>query len=255
MLGGDGIAPGSMRVLNLLRQRNFSLLWIGGLTSSAGSMMLSIALPFYIYARTHSALATGAMFVAQMVPAIVLGSIAGVFVDRWDRRRIMIAADVARAVLLLLLLTVDTRDRLWIIYIVAGAESVLSQFFSPASGALLPRLVGAHALMTANSLSAFSGNLTLFVAPSLGGALLGLFGLPSVVLADSASYLVSGLLIALIRLPRNADAPSGELPHHDVAALWLRVWREWRNGLRVVWHDRMLAGALALVMLPGDNVC
>src|SRR6202011_841502 len=101
----------------------------------------------------------------------------------------MITADVARAVLLLLLLAVDTRHRLWIIYGVAGAESVLSQFFDPAAAALLPRLVGTRALMPANALGALSGNLTLFVAPSLGGALLGLFGLPSVVLADSASYL------------------------------------------------------------------
>lgn len=247
MLGGDGIAPRSAPVLNLLRQRNLSLLWIGGLTSSAGSMMLSIALPFYIYARTHSALATGAMFVAQMVPAIVLGSIAGVFVDRWDRRRIMIAADVARAVLLLLLLAVDTRDRLWIIYIVADAESVLSQFFSPASGALLPRLVGARALMAANSLGAFSGNLTLFVAPSLGGALLGLFGLPSVVLADSASYLVSGILIASIRMPPDVNASIDDQPCRNAAAIWLRVWHEWRDGLRVVRHNRVLT-ALFLVV-------
>jgi len=233
-------------VFSLLRRRNFALLWIGGLTSTMGSTMLYIALPFYVYARTHSALATGAMFIAEMAPAVLLGSVAGVFVDRWDRRRTMIIADVARAALVLLLLAVDTRDRLWIIYVVACAESVLSQFFNPATGALLPRLVEDRALVAANSLGALSGNLTLFIAPSLGGALLGLLGLPSVVLADSASYLVSGLLIALIRPPRDAATPAGQVSYPDAAASWARAWREWRDGLRVVRHDRILT-ALFLV--------
>jgi len=132
---GIGSGPrGSVLVFSLLRRRNFALLWIGGLTSGVGSAMLFIALPFYVYARTHSALATGAMFIAEMAPAVLLGSAAGVFVDRWDRRRTMIVADLARAALLLLLLAADTRDRLWIIYAVACAESALSQFFTPAAG-------------------------------------------------------------------------------------------------------------------------
>ncbi len=228
-------------MFSLLRQRNIALLWIGGLTSGVGSAMLFIALPFYVYARTHSALATGAMFIAGMAPAVLLGSVAGVFVDRWDRRRTMIVADLARAALLLLLLAADTRDRLWIIYAVACAESALSQFFTPAAGALLPRLVEDRALVAANSLGALSGNLTQLVAPSLGGAVLGLLGLPSVVLADSASYLVSGLLVALIRPPRDATTPAGQGSHPDAAASWARAWREWRDGLRVIRRDRVLA--------------
>ncbi len=230
-------------MFSLLRQRNFALLWVAGLTSGVGSTMLYIALPFYVYARTHSALATGAMFIAEMAPAILLGSVAGVFVDRWDRRRTMIAADLARAALLLLLLTIDMRDRLWIVYAVACAESALSQFFTPAAGALLPRLVEDRALVTANSLTALSGNLTLFVAPSLGGALLGLLGLPGVVLTDSASYVASALLVALIRPPRSAAMPASHAAHprQDATATWARAWREWRDGLGVIQHDRVLA--------------
>ena len=232
-----------MLVFNLLRRRNVALLWVAALTSAVGSSMLFVALPFYVYARTHSALATGAMFIAEMAPAILLGSVAGVFVDRWDRRRTMIAADLARAALLLLLLTIDMRDRLWIVYAVACAESALSQFFTPAAGALLPRLVEDRALVTANSLTALSGNLTLFVAPSLGGALLGLLGLPGVVLTDSASYVASALLVALIRPPRSAAMPASHAAHprQDATATWARAWREWRDGLGVIQHDRVLA--------------
>jgi len=232
-----------MLVFSLLRRRNVALLWVGGLTSSVGSSMLFIALPFYVYARTHSALATGAMFIAEMAPAVLLGSVAGVFVDRWDRRRAMIAADLARAALLLLLLAVDTRDRLWIIYAVAAVESALTQFFTPAAGALLPRLVEGRALVAANSLNALSVNLTRLVAPSLGGAVLGLLGLPSVVLADSASYVVSGLLVALIRPPQDATAPASRAAHAhpEATAAWARAWREWRDGLGVIRRDRVLA--------------
>ncbi len=128
-------------MLTVLRQRNFALLWVGGLTSSIGSTMLIIALPFYVYTRTGSTLATGAMFIAGTIPSIILSSVAGVFVDRWDRRRTMILADLSRAALLPLLLAIQTRDGLWAIYVVAAAESAISQFFGPANGALLPRLV------------------------------------------------------------------------------------------------------------------
>jgi len=235
-------------VFNLLRRRNVALLWVAGLTSGIGSSMLFIALPFYVYARTHSALATGAMFTAEMAPAVLLGSVAGVFVDRWDRRRTMIAADLARAALLLLLLAVDARDRLWIVYAVAGAEAALTQFFAPAQGALLPRLVEGRALVTANSLNAFSASLTQLVAPSLGGVIFGLLGLPSVVLADSASYLASGLLVALIRPPRDAPEPetSAAHPRPEASAAFARAWREWRDGLVLIRRDRVLA-ALFLV--------
>src|SRR5438132_13475633 len=103
-------------MLGVLRHRNFALLWCGGLISSTGSQVLSIALPFFVYQRTHSVLATGAMFVAATVPNILFGSVAGVFVDRWDRRRTMIVCDLTRAALLLIILAVYTRAELWFVY-------------------------------------------------------------------------------------------------------------------------------------------
>src|SRR5690349_13694535 len=84
---------GGFSMLATLRQRNFALLWFGGLISLAGDYMLYIALPLYIYNLTGSVLATSAMLIARLAPAIVFGSLAGVFVDRWDRRRTMIVAN------------------------------------------------------------------------------------------------------------------------------------------------------------------
>src|SRR5437762_8156300 len=106
-------------MIAILRQRNFALLWLGGLVSFAGDWMLFIALPVYVYDLTGSALATGGMFIAQTLPRLLMGSVAGVFVDRWDRRRTMIAADLSRAAILLLLLLVRSADQIWLIYLVA----------------------------------------------------------------------------------------------------------------------------------------
>ncbi len=101
----------------VLRRRNFVLLWVGGFVSSYGDWLLALALPFYLYQRTDSALASTGLFMVNMLPRVLFGSVAGVFVDRWDRRRTMLITDLARAGVLLLLLPVASSDaRLWLSY-------------------------------------------------------------------------------------------------------------------------------------------
>src|SRR5215211_8296305 len=185
-------------MFRLLRQRNFALLWFAGLTSMIGDWVLFIALPIYTYNLTQSSLATGIMFMAGTLPRILVGSVAGVFVDRWDRRQTMVIADVSRVVLLLLLLLVRSPESLWIVYIVAFLQATISQFFGPAENALLPQLVDPSHLVPANSLNALNNNLARLAGPALGGLLLGSFGFHNVVLIDSISFLLSGLMIAWI---------------------------------------------------------
>ncbi len=91
-------------LLATLRRRDFALLWFGGLVSLAGDWMLFVALPIYVYQRTGSALATGAMFTAGLLPNVLFGSVAGVFVDPWDRKRTMVVANVLLAASVLPLL-------------------------------------------------------------------------------------------------------------------------------------------------------
>ena len=217
-------------MLVVVRQRNFALLLLAGLISSVGDLVLTIALPFYAYDLTHSALQTGAMFIASTLPSPLVGSVAGVFVDRWDRKRTMVAADLSRVVLMLLLLAVRSRDALWIVYLVAFLESCVSKFFVPAKSAFIPRLVPAERLTAANSLDSVSSSIVSLIAPSLGGALLVLLGLSGVVLVDSASFLLSGLLIALIVAHSTGARPlAGSAVASSVRA-WGVVWREWLDG-------------------------
>jgi MFS family permease len=85
----------------LLRYRDFRLLWLAGLVSFTGNVAFVIALPLHIYRMTGSTLATAGVFAANFLPRILLASVAGVYVDRWDRKRVMVTADLGCAVLLL----------------------------------------------------------------------------------------------------------------------------------------------------------
>ena len=171
-------------------------------------MVLIIALPFYVYQLTGSLLQTGLMYIVETLPRILLGSLAGVFVDRWDRRWTMIVADLGRAAVLMLLLVHAPAD-LWLIYVIAGIQSVIALFFAPALSAITPTLVEEHQLVAANSLQSVSESLMRFVGPPLGGGLLALVGLAGVVLVDSASFLLSALMLLSIAVPGRAvaDAP------------------------------------------------
>lgn len=224
-------------MLATLRQPNYALLWVGGLISVLGDWVLIAALPFYVYNLTGSALASGGMFIALTMPNVLLGSVAGVFADRWDRRRVMVAADFSRAVVLLLLLAVRSPDWIWLVYAVAALDAAISQFFSPAKNALLPQFAGADHLVAANALGGINNSIGRLLGPALGGVLLGVFGLPSVVAADSLSYLVSGLLIARISVSaRGATRAASETP----GTAWTRAWTDWLDGLRLVRRSRSL---------------
>lgn len=245
-------------MLAVLRRPNYTLLWLGGLVSVGGDWMLLTALPFYVYAQTGSALATSGMFFAFFLPYLLFGSVAGVFVDRWDRRLTMIVCDLARAALMLCLLAVRSPHLIWIVFVVAFLEQSIGTLFAPARGALIPHVVDDDQLVAANSLRAASDNLARIVAPPVGGVLLGAAGLSSVIVVDSASYLFSALMIFSLRLPATATEPVIEASG-PVMGAWKTVWSDWRAGLSLVRKSRILTGlflvlagaALADSMLTG----
>nr|MDQ3328987.1 MFS transporter [Chloroflexota bacterium] len=119
-------------MLEVLRLRNFVLLWFGGLVSLIGDRAMRIALPVYVYQQTGSTLATAGMAATYYLPAVVLGSVAGVFADRWDRRQIMVAANLIQATVMLLLLLVRSDGWLWLVYVVSLVDTSVATFFQPA---------------------------------------------------------------------------------------------------------------------------
>jgi Na+/melibiose symporter-like transporter len=232
----------------LLRRRDFGLLWAGGLVSETGDWFLLVGLPVWVLQVTGSSLVTATVFLVGLLPGLVVGPLAGVLVDRWDRRRTLVAVSLAQAGFLLPLLAVDGRQRLWIVYLVTAVEAALSQLNDPARNALVPALVGRDDLVGANALIGLNGNLARLAGSPLGGLLVEVAGLPGLVVGDAASFLLGAALLALVR-------PRGAVP----AAVGPRVGRpgpstapgrgvvgEWVDGLRVTFGDRGLRWGLVV---------
>jgi predicted MFS family arabinose efflux permease len=231
-----------------LRQRNFALLWWAGLVSIAGDWTLRIALPIFVLQLTGSALATSGAVIATMAPVLFVGLVAGVFVDRWDRRKVLVVVSIAQGVALLPLLAVDSAAHLWIVYAVLFVESALSQFFMPAENALLPSLVDNGQLPVANSLNALNNNIARLAGPALGGLLAAAIGLTGVVLVDTISFLLAAALIAGIR--------GSYAVARGTSARRPGVRRELAEGLRVVGRSPMAKALLVMagVLAIGEGV-
>lgn len=241
----------------VLRNRNYALLWIGALISSLGDWALRGALPFYVYTRTGSALATGLTFIASALPWVVLSSVAGVFVDHWDLKRTMIIADLMRAGLMaLLLLIIVVPDLFWLVYFVSFAEACITQFFNPASMALGPRIVSKDQLQEANALGSLNGSITRLVGPLLGGVLLAMLGPASAIIVDGLSYVGSAVMISLVLV---SAAPRGEIHQSgraEAMGKWVAYWHDWLEGLHTVKGERLLKALFFVVALAaiGDGM-
>ena len=123
----------------VFRKRNFSLLWTGQFVETVGNALTSIAASMYVYRLTGSALSVGLMLMATAAPSLLVGLFAGVIVDRYDRRKIMIAADILRGVLILLVPVLVPLSVIWL-YILVLLISAVSRFFDPAYESILPEV-------------------------------------------------------------------------------------------------------------------
>jgi MFS family permease len=230
----------------LLRIRDFGLLWLAGLISFAGDAALLIALPLHVYQLTDSTLATAIALAARFVPRVLFASVAGVFVDRWDRKRTMVITDIARAAVLLPILVAP--DTLAVVYTVMVLHGAIGLFFAPAEGALLPKLVGKEHLVAANALNALNNNVGMLIGPAAGAVLYSQVGIGGVALVDSASYVVSAILIGLVA----ADArPERDPAETTGGAIWAQVASDWRAGLGVVRQNQSLRVLFASYIVAG----
>lgn len=241
-------------MFTILRRRDFGLVWTSALISQMGDWMLIAALPFYVYATTGSTLASGATFLAGSLPTLLFGSLAGVFVDRWDRKRLIVIGELTQGAVLLFLLLARTADTLWIVYAVAFVESTIAVFSSPAFRAALPQVAGEEQLVRANSLLSAGENVARLIGPPLAGLLMLALSLPGVVVLDAATFFISGVLLTRISVSlRVAPADSASsAPKTPVR----NVWREWRDGLRIVSGERWIAILFIVpaISLLGDGM-
>ncbi|NIV39885.1 MAG: MFS transporter, partial [Anaerolineae bacterium] len=191
---------------------------------------------------TGSALLVGLSVISSALPMLVLGPIAGVFVDRWDRKRTMIVADILRALLVLLALTVKTPDQVWVYYVVGFLMSCVSRFFFPAQNAALPLVVtDKDDLLAANGLMQIVQTLGLLIGPALAGFSIGIWGEQVAFLVDSGTYLVSALAIVTMTIPRTT---AGRQDASGTGSQISVVWAELRDGVTYLFGSRTMVGIL-----------
>jgi Na+/melibiose symporter-like transporter len=229
-----------------LVRRDFALIWAAGLVSDTGDWLLMIALPLFALSVTGSALGASTVFIVELIPMLLLGSFLGVLVDRWDHRRTIIIVALLQGVLLLPLLLASA-DTMGIVYAVAAVEAVLGAIINPARQALVPRLVGADQLARGNALIAVSDNLARLVGSPMGGLAFALWGLPGVVLADAASYLLTAVLVTLSR-PHRPDPQPGQEPATKAER---RILHEWVEGLALIARTGTLRTIAVIAALGG----
>lgn len=180
----------------LRRNRNFRMLYIGQTVSQLGDWFNTVAVSALLLDLTGSATAVAWMMIVQFLPIAVVSPVAGVVVDRVDRRRLMIAADLIRGCLILGLLLVREAHHVWIAYTVIAFTVSATAFFEPSRNASIPAMTTPEELMPANALSSATWSAMLAVGASLGGLVSAVFGQQAAFVVNAASFFTSAFFIA-----------------------------------------------------------
>ena len=227
-----------------LRKRDLRLLLGAGLISRTGDWTLRIGLAYRVYVITGSTVASALMLLASFIPQVTLGSVAGVFVDRWDRKRTMIVSNLLLAGGLLPLLVVKDVGQVWVVYLVLALEGCVQQLFTPAEQALLPHLVEDDHLVTANALNAQSQSLARLLGGALGGVAAASGGIVALTLVDLSSFLLAAGLLA--RIHRGLREIVEATPARGRLA---EILFQWMDGVHVAWREPVLRTILIFLLV------
>jgi DHA3 family macrolide efflux protein-like MFS transporter len=217
-------------------------LWLGQVISQIGDSFTYLALLITVNRLTGSTIAMGIMVISLTLPQLVLSFVAGVIVDRVDRRHVMIVSDLLRGALVLAFITVRTADQIYLFYIVGLLLSSVSVFFSPAKTAMIPRLVqGDDQLLSANALSQTVRVVALLLGPALAGFAIAGLGTTIAFVVDSLSYVFSALAILTITV-------SGRTAHEGGTGL-RTVWDQFAEGLSYAVRNNTILGIIVTFLV------
>ncbi|MGA3090392.1 MAG: MFS transporter [Terriglobales bacterium] len=230
--------------LQLLRQnRNYRYTWVGQIVSEIGDHFNNIAVFALALALTHSGLVVTGIMLARAIPAVTVGPLAGVLLDRFDRKRIMISSDLIRAVVALGFILTLTAHRIWILYLCSALLMVASPFFTAGRSAILPTIANREEIHTANSLTQTTQWMTLTLGAFLAATVIGV-GYKWAFAFNALSFVFSAWAISNLRPPPGTGfrVQRKDLTEADV----LRPWHEYREGLRYMGSVPLV---LAIVLL------
>lgn len=235
-------------MLRPLRDRDFALLWGGMSVSMLGDGVYFVAVAWETYRLSNDPAALAWVGVAFTGGTVLFLLLAGVLSDRFARRRVLMAADAARAAILAALaaLTFSGAIELWMLVALAGIYGAADAFFWPAFNGLIPTVVPQDQLVQANALNMTARNLAARVAgPALGGAVVGAAGAGAGFVFDASTFAVSYFALAAMRVSEPPPAPSGQSARRELLAGWSYVRSQtW------LWAT-LAAAAMALLVFYG----
>lgn len=187
-----------------LWNRNFFLLWQGQLVSIFGDALYSMALGFWVLQETGSTTIMGSIMALVTIPRIIIGPIAGVIVDRYDRKKLIILGDLIRGIgmLVVAILSLNGLLKIWMVMLMGILLGICSSFFNPSIQSVLPEIVPNDKLVKANSSYQMATTGADIVGLSIGGFLYTLIGAPLMFLINSISYLFSAFTEGFIKIPK-----------------------------------------------------
>ena len=194
-------APGSsVGYFTLVREnRNFRLLWLGQIVSLFGDWFNLIASAALVSQLTDSGLAVGGLFVLRMLAPFLISPFAGVAADRYNRKRLLILADLSRAAVVLGFLLVRDPSQVWLLYVLTFIQLAISGIFFPTRNAILPDIVSLRELGPANALSSATWSVMLALGAALGGIVAGEWGVYPAFIIDGLTFILSAVFIIAIR--------------------------------------------------------
>ncbi len=222
--------------------RTFLTMWFGQLVSSLGTGMTRFALLIWAYQQTGEATTLALLGFFAWFPYLLISPIAGVWVDRLDRKRILILADLASGLTTIFVFTLFLMGDLaiWHIYLLEGLTSIFDAFQYPAYGASVSLLLDKQQYSRANGLRSLAYNGTQIAAPLLGGALLPWLGIGGVMVIDIVTFAVAMICFAFVRIP-SAHAATTEHPNRP-------FWQDLQFGFRFIFARRGLLGLMIIFM-------
>jgi flavin reductase (DIM6/NTAB) family NADH-FMN oxidoreductase RutF/predicted MFS family arabinose efflux permease len=222
----------------LFRNKVFGALWCSRLVSDLGDRLELIAVPWLIYQMTGSASSVAVWYISISLPSIFFGSFIGVLLDRFDRRRVMIVADLIRGALICLLPFAQTT---WQIYTIAFTISFFYAVFGPAMEALLPDLLkDENDLLVANSLTSAANSATVIIGPVIGGFVIAQMGLHAAFFLDAFTFLISAVIIWGIKIPQTQNRKKNSS----------RLRQDWLDGFKFIRQHPTILWLILITALP-----
>jgi len=222
--------------------KDFILLWLGQAVSQVGAGVGYIATLWWVQSTTGSALALGTLATVSSLVGLTLSPFAGVFVDRWNRKWIIVGTDFIRGLVSCYLAWAVWNGtlNLPILFLATAIKSACAQFFSPAIMASIPQLVDSERLEKANSLQQMTQNISSMLGYALGGLLVALFGIPALLLINGFAFLLSALSETFIVIPSVV---------RDTKLNLKTFFTDLSGGFAYVKRDQVLFGVMQVIII------